>query len=497
MNIFFASSPSQETQPHVVFAFERDLTQGAKDMDARVGGALTKALGASRFKGKVGEVLDVRAPAGVAATRVMLVGLGEKGKLTTLAASKVGGAIYAALAMTGERGVQVLLGDTHTDKVDTATLGACLGHGALLRSWRCDQFKTKLKDDEKPALADVTIVSPDHAKAKDQFAPLEALAKGVFLTRDVVTLPPNLLYPLSYAKRIKDELTPLGVEVEILDLATITKMGMGALVGVGQGSVQDSCVVVMQWKGDAKDKAPVAFIGKGVTFDTGGISIKPAANMDEMKYDMAGSAAVVGVIRALAGRKAKVNAVGVVGLVENMPSGSAQRPGDIVTTLSGQTVEVLNTDAEGRLVLADVLWYAKERFKPQFMVNLATLTGAIVVALGDQFAGLFSNNDALCDKLVEAGKATGEKLWRLPLDEAYDKDIDSPIADMQNISNGRKAGSITAAQFLQRFVGETPWAHLDIAGTAWAYKDETLHAKGATGYGVRLLESLVRTHYEG
>ncbi|MBA4118923.1 MAG: leucyl aminopeptidase [Candidatus Puniceispirillum sp.] len=497
MDIIFAAAPTKDTQPHVVFTFERDLTEGAKDMDGRVGGALTRALEASRFKGKVGEVLDLRAPTGINATRLVLVGLGKQDKFNALAAAKVGGAIYGALAMSGETGVQVIVGGAHADKVDETAFAATLGQGALLRSWRCDRFKTKQKEDEKPALKEVTVITSDATKAKEQFTPLEALAKGVFFTREVVTLPPNILYPLSYAQRIKEELTPLGVEVEILELATITKMGMGALVGVGQGSVQDSCVVVMQWKGGAKDATPVAFIGKGVTFDTGGISIKPASNMDEMKYDMAGSAAVVGVIRALAGRKAKVNAVGVVGLVENMPSGSAQRPGDIVTTLSGQTVEILNTDAEGRLVLADVLWYAKERFKPQFMVNLATLTGAIVVALGDQFAGLFSNNDALCDKLVSAGKETGEKLWRLPLDEAYDKDIDSPIADMQNISNGRKAGSITAAQFLQRFVGETPWAHLDIAGTAWAYKDESLHAKGATGYGVRLLENLVRTHYEG
>ncbi|MCA0370610.1 MAG: leucyl aminopeptidase, partial [Proteobacteria bacterium] len=268
MDIIFAAAPTKDTQPHVVFTFERDLTEGAKDMDGRVGGALTRALEASRFKGKVGEVLDLRAPNGINATRLMLVGLGKQDKFNALAAAKVGGAIYGALAMSGETGVQVVTSGARTDKMDETTFAATLGQGALLRSWRCDRFKTKQKEDEKPALKEVTVITSDHTKAQSLFTPLEALAKGVFFTREVVTLPPNILFPLSYAKLIKEELTPLGVEVEILELATITKMGMGALVGVGQGSVQDSCVVVMQWKGGAKDAAPVAFIGKGVTFDT-------------------------------------------------------------------------------------------------------------------------------------------------------------------------------------------------------------------------------------
>lgn len=495
MDVFFTNTHFSCADPLVVLSFERTLTKAAKDLDQKMQGALTRALEKSRFKGKAGQTLVLNAPAGVDASRVILLGLGPQNKVTELEAAKAGGGLYALLAATPETGVCVLVDESAPDLSQNA-LAAHLASGANLRAWRCDQFKTKLKDDEKPALKKMTLVVDEPNKAEQAYAPLNALAQGVFLTRDVVTLPPNLLYPLSYAKRIKEELTPLGVTVEILDLATITKMGMGALVGVGQGSIQDSCVVVMQWHGGKKEDQPLAFIGKGVTFDTGGISIKPAANMDEMKHDMAGSAAVVGLMRSLAGRKAPVNAVGVVGLTENMPSGSAQRPGDIVTSLSGQTIEILNTDAEGRLVLADVLWYTQDRFKPRFMINLATLTGAIVVTLGDQMAGLFSNDDALSESLLDAGTKTGELLWRLPLSDAYDKEIDSPIADMQNIGEGRKAGSITAAQFLQRFVNKTPWAHLDIAGTAWINKDGALYAKGATGFGVRLLDQLVRDHYE-
>ncbi|MBX9697716.1 MAG: leucyl aminopeptidase, partial [Alphaproteobacteria bacterium] len=295
---------------------------------------------------------------------------------------------------------------------------------------------------------------------------------------------------------IKEELEPLGVSVEILGRTELEKLGMGALLGVGQGSVREQKLVVMQWKGTDASAQPIAFIGKGVTFDTGGISIKPAGGMEDMKYDMAGAGAVVGTLAALAGRKARVNAVGVVGLVENMPSGSAIRPSDILTSMSGQTIEVLNTDAEGRLVLCDALWYTQDRFKPKFMINLATLTGAIVIALGDQFAGLFSNDDALSKNLLEMAEKTGERLWRFPLDDSFDRDIDSTIADVKNISNGRKAGSITAAQFLQRFVNKTPWAHLDIAGLAWTEKALPTIEKGATGYGVRLLNALVEEFYE-
>jgi leucyl aminopeptidase len=320
----------------------------------------------------------------------------------------------------------------------------------------------------------------------------------VFFTRDLVSEPANVLYPETLARQAKS-LTNLGVAVEVLDDKRMKRLGMGALLGVAQGSVRPPRLVIMRWKGAPKagDKRLVAFVGKGVTFDTGGISIKPSSGMGDMKWDMGGAGVVIGVMKALAGRKAKVNAVGVIGLVENMPSGSAQRPGDIVTSMSGQTIEVLNTDAEGRLVLADGLWYCQDRFKPKVMVDLATLTGAVIVALGHEYAGLFSNDDKIADALIAAGKAVGEGLWRLPLAEAYDKELNCDIADMKNITGTRGAGSVTAAQFLQRFVNEVPWAHLDIAGITWSKKDAPTVPKGGTGFGVRLLDRFVRDQYEG
>ena len=291
-------------------------------------------------------------------------------------------------------------------------------------------------------------------------------------------------------------MTEFGLAVEILDENRMRELGMGALLGVGQGSVRPPRVVIMEHRGGAPGSPPLGFIGKGVTFDTGGISIKPAAGMGEMKWDMAGAGVVIGLMRLLAARDAKVNAVGVVGLVENMPSGSAQRPGDIVKSMSGQTIEVLNTDAEGRLVLADALWYCQDRYKPALMIDLATLTGAIIVALGHDHAGLFANNDELAERLLAAGKAVGEKLWRLPLDDAYNRAIDSDAADVKNIAGDRAAGSIVGAQFVQRFVNKVPWAHLDIAGVAWSKKDSPTVPKGATAFGVRLLDRFVAEHYE-
>jgi leucyl aminopeptidase len=323
------------------------------------------------------------------------------------------------------------------------------------------------------------------------------VADATIFARDLVSEPANILYPAEFAARVK-ALEPLGLTVEVLGEAEMTKLGMGSLLGVGQGSRRESQLVVIQWKGAADPEAqPVAFVGKGVTFDTGGISLKPADGMEDMKWDMGGAAAVSGLMHALAGRKAKVNAVGILGLVENMPDGNAQRPGDIVTSMSGQTIEVINTDAEGRLVLADALWYCQDRFKPQFMVDLATLTGAIIIALGNDYAGLFSNNDELADKLLAASQASGEPLWRLPIPPAYEKQIDSMAADMKNVG-GRPAGSITAALFLQRFVNKLPWAHLDIASTAWKKPSAVpTIPDGATGYGVRLLNQLVADNYEG
>jgi leucyl aminopeptidase len=369
------------------------------------------------------------------------------------------------------------------------------GFGVRLAAYRFDRYRTKEKPEAKPSIERVVIVTSDPAAAQGASAELEAVEAGVRFTRDLVSEPANVLYPAEFARRVK-ALESLGCTVEVLDEAEMAKLGMGALLGVGQGSARDSQLVVIQWKG-AGEAQPVAFVGKGVCFDSGGISIKPAEGMEDMKWDMGGAGAVAGLMHALAARKAKVNAVGVLGLVENMPDGNAQRPGDIVTTLSGQTVEVINTDAEGRLVLADALWYTKQRFNPRFMIDLATLTGAIIVSLGHDYAGLFTNDDDLAAKLDAASKAEAEPLWRMPLPPQYEKLIESPAADMKNIG-GRWGGSITAALFLQKFVDGCPWAHLDIASTAWK-KPSTVPTipEGATGYGVRLLNRLVKEGFEG
>jgi leucyl aminopeptidase len=497
MKIAFAAHSLPTSGAAVVFAYEdRVLSPTAQRLDKTTGGGLTRAMKASRFKGKRGDALEVLAPGGLDLSRVLLVGLGKPKALDALAAEATGGTIVARLGHSGEDAVTVLLDAAEGSALTLSETAARIAYGALLRGYRFDKYHTKKKPEDKPSLAKVTIAVTGEAAARKAFSPLEKIAEGVFFTRDLVSEPANVIYPETLAKQAKT-LEKLGVEVEILGEAQMRKLGMGALLGVGQGSERESQLVVMQWKGGKAKEAPVAFVGKGVTFDTGGISIKPAGGMEEMKWDMGGSGTVIGLMKALAGRNAKVNAVGVVGLVENMPSGTAQRPGDVVTSMSGQTIEVLNTDAEGRLVLSDALWYTQGRFKPKFMVDLATLTGAIIVALGHEYAGLFSNNDELADKLTAAGKATGEGVWRLPLGDAYDKQINSDIADMQNIGADRAGGSITAAQFLQRFVNGLPWAHLDIAGTAWTKKDQPTAPKGGTGWGVRLLDRLVADNYEG
>jgi leucyl aminopeptidase len=472
------------------------LTPSAADLDKRTQGALRRAIAASRFTGKKDQLLAVLAPANLPLSRIVLAGLGKANAIDAAQLQALGGNLIAHLDGAGEKEAAVLL-DELDNKLATAEAAANIAFGAHLRSYRFDRYRTKEKPDKKPTMTKLSLLAANAAAAKRSFQKLEKVADGVFFTRDLVSEPANVIYPETLAAQAK-KIQALGVTVEVLDEKRMKKLGMGALLGVGQGSVRPPRLVVMQWKGDphAKNAAPVAFIGKGVTFDTGGISIKPADGMWDMKWDMAGAGVVIGLMKALAGRKAKVNAIGLVGLVENMPSGSAQRPGDIVTSMSGQTIEVLNTDAEGRLVLADVLWYCQDRFKPRLMVDLATLTGAIIVALGHENAGLFSNNDELADRLIAAGKAVGEHLWRMPLGEGYDREIDSDAADVKNISGGRAGGSITAAQFLQRFVEKTPWAHLDIAGTTWSKKDTATVPKGATAFGVRLLDRFVADHYE-
>jgi leucyl aminopeptidase len=454
---------------------------------------IKRAAAANQFKGKSGSTLDFLAPEGVKASRLIVVGTGKLADIRANDFLKLGGAAAGKLR-PGSEAVTIMAelptGAMKSDQV------AAIASGVRLRAYKFDRYKTKKKDGEDAALnADVSLAVSDVAAAKKAFAPGGHIVDGVIIARELVNEPPNVLYPVEFARRA-GQLRKLGVDIDVLDVKAMKKLGMGALLGVGQGSTQPSRTVIMRWNGGKKGDRPVAFIGKGVCFDTGGISIKPAASMEDMKGDMGGAACVVGLMHALAARKARVNAIGAIGLVENMPDGNAQRPGDIVTSMSGQTIEIINTDAEGRLVLADVLWYVAQKFKPKFMIDLATLTGAIMVALGTEYAGLFSNNDQLAERLTSVGQATGERVWRMPLGPEYDKQIDSQFADMKNTGT-RNGGSITAAQFLQRFVDDTPWAHLDIAGTAMGAPKTEINQSWGSGYGVRLLERLVAEYYEG
>ncbi|MDP2298819.1 MAG: leucyl aminopeptidase [Pseudolabrys sp.] len=457
-------------------------------------GLVARAAKAERFTGKNGKSLDLIMPEGLKVDRLVVVGVGNASELKSQDLVKLGGVAMGKLP--GSASEATVFAELPKGAM-TAGQAADIGQGAQLRAYAFDRYKTKRKDDDRPAgKRTITIATGDVAAARKAFVAREAIASGVLLARDLVNEPPNILYPEEFARRAQ-ALKSVGVKVEVLDVKAMTKLGMGALLGVGQGSRRDSRTVVMRWDGGKKGDAPVAFIGKGVCFDTGGISIKPGAGMEDMKGDMAGAACVVGLMQALAARKAKVNAVGVIGIVENMPDGNAQRPGDIVTSMSGQTIEIINTDAEGRLVLADVLWYTAKRFKPKFMIDLATLTGAIIVALGQEYAGMFANNDELSHRLHLAGEATDEKVWRMPLSPFYDKMIDSKFADMKNTGGSRWGGAITAAQFIQRFVADkTPWAHLDIAGTGMDSRSSDINKSWGSGWGVRLLDRLVAEHYE-
>jgi leucyl aminopeptidase len=468
-----------------------------------LGGATRKALGAAvalvkraadtnQFKGKNGATLDILAPEGLKAKRLVVVGIGKPSEIKDYDFLKLGGTIAGKLN-AGNEAVTVIA-ELPAGPM-SAGQAAALAAGIKLRTYRFDRYKTKKKDGEDAAVrADVSIAVHEVAAARKAFAPIAHVVDGVIAARDLVNEPPNVLFPVEFARRA-GPLRKLGVNVQVLDVKAMTKLGMGALLGVAQGSRQPGRTVIMRWNGGKRGESPVAFVGKGVCFDTGGISIKPSGSMEDMKGDMGGAACVVGLMHALAARKARVNVIGAIGLVENMPDGNAQRPGDIVTSMSGQTIEIINTDAEGRLVLADVLWYVAKKFKPKFMVDLATLTGAIMVALGTEYAGLFSNNDELSERLTNAGQETGERVWRMPLGAEYDKQIDSQFADMKNTGN-RHGGSITAAQFLQRFVDGTPWAHLDIAGTAMGAPKSEINQSWGSGFGVRLLDRLVADHYE-
>lgn len=495
------------------------LGAGAKTYD--------RAPAAATFKGTMKSSIELLAVDGVSADRLIAIGIAKKGeaekddgkpdgaargnarkakaepsKSANAEPQKpadytaLGGFVQGKLGKKG--GAVTVFFDLLEYDGPAADAAADFAMGLRLRGYAFDVYKTK-----KPSNGngngngdfDIAIAVDDPAAARKAYASRQAIGDGIMLARDLVNEPSNVLSPMEFAKRAR-ALSKLGVKVEVLDRNAMKRLGMGALLGVAQGSEFPPATVIMRWNGARSTKEqPVAFIGKGVTFDSGGISIKPAAGMEDMKGDMAGAACVVGLMHALAARKAKVNAIGAIGLVENMASGTAQRPGDIVKTMSGQTVEVINTDAEGRLVLADVLWHVQNKYKPQFMINLATLTGAILVALGKEYAGLFSNNDDLSEKIRLAGEATGERVWRMPLGPEYDKLLDSKFADMKNIG-GRLAGSITAAQFLQRFVNKVPWTHLDIAGTGFASSASEINQSWGSGWGVRLLDRLVADNYE-
>jgi leucyl aminopeptidase len=449
-----------------------------------------RAADAQRFERETAAVAEAFVSEGDAVRRLVLIGMGGAQADDALY-ERVGGALTARLLTSGETKAVI---DLHGLKL-SARDAARIGFGAAARSWRHDVYRTKLGRKQKPTLAELVIVGAP-AGAEQEWAHQAAVLEGLDLTRTLVSEPPNIVYPESFVERCRKAMEKDGVEFEVLDEKAMKKLGMGALLGVAQGSVRPPRLLVMRWNGGKSGQKPVVFIGKGITFDTGGISIKPAAGMEAMKWDMGGAGAVAGLMKAVAGRKAKANVIGVCALAENMPDGNAQRPSDIVTSMSGQTIEVINTDAEGRLVLADAMTWAQRNAKPAVMVDLATLTGAMVISLGHEYAGMFSNDDGLADALFAAGGASGDKLWRMPMGEAYDKIMDSPIADMKN-SASREGGSITAACFLGRFVEEgVKWAHLDIAGMAWSDKASHLYDKGATGFGVAVLDRYLADNHE-
>jgi len=482
MQVSFSSVRSRESDA-VAFAVGAD---GVAQLPAAY--RLGPVAGMARFSGETGAVVESFQEVDGQLKRVLLVGVGAGGEADM---ERAGAALVARLLTSGASALSVSFEAAGRVSADGL---ARFAFGADLRAWRIDKYRTKLPEKQKPTLARIELVtSADCAAA---WARLSEVAAGVRFARELVAEPANVIYPESFVERCR-VLEPLGVRFTVLDEREMAALGMGALLGVAQGSARKPRMLAMEWNGTGDDNAkPLVLVGKGVTFDTGGISIKPAAGMEDMKWDMGGAAAVAGTMRALAGRKAKARVVGVCGLVENMPDGNAQRPGDVVTSMSGQTIEVINTDAEGRLVLCDALTWAQRTWHPATLIDLATLTGAMLVSLGHEHGGLFSNDDALADGLLGAGKASGDALWRLPLGDAYDKLIDSPIADMKN-TGGRYAGSITAAQFIKRFVDEgVAWAHLDIAGMVWADKPGPVWDKGATGYGVRLLDRFVAERVE-
>ena len=480
---------------------KKKIPDSLKALDKSLKGFIANALKEqTSFEGNLKQFATLALPKNASAKHVILCGIGEAKDLDTLDADNLGGKLYNTL-----EGLKIKSAALYAETkkgLALDLLAAHLAHGTKLGSYKFDKYRPSKKAKDKPSKITLTLISDEAMKAKKLYSRLEAVESGVFLARDLVNEAPNILYPESYAKIIKKELTPLGVKVEIFDHKKLEKMGMGAILAVGQGSARKPCMVIMSWNGSGKKMSkPLGFVGKGVTFDTGGISLKPGAGMDEMKLDMGGSAAVVGLMKSLATQKSKKDVVGIVGLAENMPSSNAYRPGDIIESYNGKFIEVLNTDAEGRMVMADCLTYIQEKYDPSFVIDLATLTGAIIMALASEFSGVFVNNDKLWDKINTAGTETGEKVWRMPLDDFYRKNVESDIAAVRNLAkNGRWGGACTAAAFLESFIDEgRDWAHMDIAGTAmfggsYGKAEFDLGPKGGTGVGVRLLERLVHDY---
>ena len=496
MKVEFSAFPKAFAGNVAVFvAADKQLLATAQTIDKATDGAVTRSLSAGRFTGAKGQTQTLLGQSG-GVDRLLLLGVGKGRELDARAAEQLGGVVAREANAAGHKAVTVVVDPVKGSRLSPAQLAAHIALGAQLRNYRFEKYKTKDKPEQKLSLEQLTVVLAGPAEARRAYAALEPAVESVFFARDLGNEPANVLYPVEFARRARQQLTRLGVKVEILGEAEMKKLGMNVLLAVGQGSRRESQLLITSWMNGPKSQKPIALVGKGVCFDTGGISLKPAGGMEEMKMDMCGAAAVTGAMRLLAARKARVNVVGICALVENMPDGNAQRPGDVWTSMSGQTVEVINTDAEGRLILCDAMWHVQNKYKPQAMVELSTLTGAMVVALGHERAGVFSNNTQLSNRLRAAGSQIGEKLWRMPLGPKYDKLIDSDVADMKNVSSGRDGGSITAAQFLQRFVQEgVAWAHLDIAGVAWGKGNETT-PKGASAFGVRLLDRWIADSYE-
>ena len=495
MKVTFKAVEEPQEGVAVVVVFENNTySLAAEELDKKMGGLIQRALKATDFKGKKGQCLSLMTPAGTSFDRLVILGLGDADECSERNVTESGSALALELLKMQCPHVSIFLKGIVLPKLKNHELASFLAAGVLLRSYRFTKYKTKPREDEKRKIDTLNLYTDFPEKADMLFEKKSHGIEGVFLARNLMCEPANVLTPSAMMHELMG-LKKLGVKVEVLDGVEMKKLGMNALLAVSQGSSNPPYLVVMHWRGGDPEEAPIAFVGKGVTFDTGGISIKPSAKMDEMKMDMGGAAAVAGLMMSLAGRKAKVNVIGVVGLVENMPDGNATRPGDIVTSLSGQTIEILNTDAEGRLVLADALWYTQDRFHPQLMVDLATLTGAVVVALGTKYAAAIGNAQEAIDKMKQTGDTVGEQIWQLPLDERYDKDINSKLADVKN-TGAHGAGTITAGHFLQRFTNKVPWIHLDIAGVAWSDEIHPLSGSYPSGFGVRLLDQFIAKHYE-